>query len=136
MRNSAFLAIGLFLLAAPAAQAVQLKDCSQGTTAERITCLQDNIVLLNSSHEAVAAELRKDIADLKNTVNTLNTQVTTLTGQLTQLKGQIPKLDSVVFAWTTHPSSCITYMGNNLLQVTDTCVDPNKNQFAIRPFHR
>lgn len=51
-------------LAAPA-KAVDLADCSKGATRARLTCLQKNIVLLNSSYQTVAAELRAAVADLK-----------------------------------------------------------------------
>jgi peptidoglycan hydrolase CwlO-like protein len=150
MRKVAVLAIGLLITSISAAQAVSLKDCSQGSTKKRMACLQDNITTLNSSHEAVAAELRKDVADLTSTVNSLkgtvdtlngkmnaiNGTVGTLSGAVSTLKGQIPNLDSVVIEWTTHNGSCITYMGNNLVQLVDTCLDPNKNQFKIRTFHQ
>jgi hypothetical protein len=143
MRSSILLALGLIITAIPTARAVTLQDCSQGTTEKRIACLQADIVLLNSSHEAVATELRNAITDLTTkvgtlttNVGTLTTQVKTLTTQVNDLKGQIPNLDSVAIEWAPHPTSCITYMGNNLVQIVDTCKDPNKNKFMIRPFQQ
>lgn len=67
--------------------------------------------------------LEKRIVCLQEKIDALTTQV-----------GQIPKLDSVVIEWSAHNGSCITYMGNNLVQLVDTCADPNKNKFKIRPF--
>ena len=53
---------------------------------------------------------------------------------LDQLLSQRPKLDNIVIQWADHPNSCIVYMGNNLLEVRDTCTDPNRNRFVIRPY--
>lgn len=132
MRKSILLAACLFVSAAQSAHAVQLKDCSQGALEKRVACLQENIVLLNSSHEAVAAELRKAVAALA-TKQELKQVKDDLTKQVNDTKGQIPKLDRIVIQWFDHPNSCLTYQGNNLLQVVDTCLDPNRNRFAIRP---
>jgi hypothetical protein len=139
MRKSIFLAISILISAVPTARAVPLQDCSQGASEKRISCLQANIVLLNSSHEAIAGELRKAIADLTANVATLTTKVGTLTAQVNTLStqvGQLPKLDSIVVQWYGHDNTCITYMGSNVVQLVDTCLDPNKNRFTIRPFHQ
>jgi hypothetical protein len=42
----------------------------------------------------------------------------------------------VVIQWADHGNSCLTYLGNNLVQVIDTCVDPNRNRFVVRPYHQ
>ena len=68
----------LALVGAQSALAVDLKDCSKGTTKTRLACLQSNIVLLNSSYQTVAAELRKDVSDLQNQVATLTDKVNKL----------------------------------------------------------
>ena len=143
MRKSLLLAISLLVSAVPTAQAVSLKDCSRGSTKERMVCLQENIALLNKSHEAGTAELRKAVTELTTklgtlttTVDTLTTKVDTLTGQVNDLKGQIPNLGNIVIQWAGGGNSCITYMGNNLVQVVDTCVDPNRNRFVIRPYRQ
>jgi hypothetical protein len=61
-------------------------------------------------------------------------QQTTITTLQTAVQGQV--LDNIVIEWKDHAGSCITYMGNNQVQLRDTCVDPNKNNFKIRPFHQ
>jgi len=140
MRNSIFLAIGLIISAVPTAQAVELKPCS-GTTEQRVDCLRKNMILLNSSHEAVAADLRKAVTDLTTEVGNLTTEVgnlttlvTTLRTEVDGLKGQIPKFSEVVIQWFDHPNSCLTYLGGGLVQVTDTCTDPNRNKFVVRTY--
>jgi hypothetical protein len=109
MRKSLFLVSLLFIAAAPAAHAA---NCNTGTVESRLTCLQGEI-----------DELTKHDLQLQTAVDTLTKQV-----------AQIPKLDNIAISYVPHPSSCITYRGNNLLQVTDQCHDTNQNRFAIVPF--
>ena len=63
----ALLATALFLGATSIANAVQLKDCSKGTTNQRLACLQGNIGTLNTAYEATTGQL----ADLKKQVDAI-----------------------------------------------------------------
>jgi chaperonin cofactor prefoldin len=143
MRNSILLAFGLFVVVAPTAHAANMEPCNQPSVPERIDCLQKNIAVLNSSHEAVAAELRKAVADLTTKVGdlatkvgTLPTDVATLTRQVSELKGQIPKLDEVVIEWFGHGNNCMGVEGGDVhIRYFETCVDPNRNRFVVRPYH-
>jgi len=68
-------AAGLMLGATSIANAVDLKDCSKGTTNQRLACQEANTVLLNSSYQTVAAELRQAVADLTQKYKDLKSQV-------------------------------------------------------------
>jgi hypothetical protein len=63
-----FALVAIIAVAPQYAHAVDLQDCSMGTTDKRLTCLQQNIVLLNSSYQQVVTELRSSIADLQTKV--------------------------------------------------------------------
>jgi hypothetical protein len=74
-----YLKIGVFLfcasLFATEANAVELEDCNKlngiFNFEQRMTCLQKNIVLLNSAFEKVSAELRETAAELRGSVKDL-----------------------------------------------------------------
>jgi hypothetical protein len=87
-------------------------------------------LLITAVPNAYAADCNQGTAEKR--IACLQEKVDALTKQV----GQIPKLDSVVIQWSGNPNSCITYLGHNVLQVVDTCVDPNRNQFVVRPFHQ
>jgi hypothetical protein len=96
MFRTIVLAIGIFFSAIVSASAVDLKDCSTGATEKRLVCMQENIVLLNSSYQTVAAELRSAVKDLKGGISglgermsKLETRVSTLEVKVSELKKQV-----------------------------------------------
>ncbi|WP_155765452.1 hypothetical protein [Mesorhizobium erdmanii] len=69
---------------------------------------------------------KKRIACLQANINTLNSSLEKIDSN--------PNLSDIVIQWAGHPNSCVTYIGNNTLQVRDTCSDPNENRFVIRKY--
>jgi hypothetical protein len=87
MRNVALLSLTMFILVTgKSAHAVELQDCSKGTTKARLDCLQANTVLLNSSYQTVAAELRKSVADLRTQIGGLNQKLVDLNAKVDAIK--------------------------------------------------
>ena len=97
MRKSILLAIGLIIITIPTAGAASSTDCSKGSTAKRLSCLQSKI-----------ADLTATIARLATKAD-LDEQAVKFGGEVEKVKGQIPKLDDVVMQWAGNPGSCITY---------------------------
>jgi hypothetical protein len=77
MRSAVALSIVLAALSVvPAAEAVELRNCDRYSDYwPRTDCLNRNTKGVNSSHEIVARELRKAVADLKAEVAELKKQV-------------------------------------------------------------
>ncbi|MER8374433.1 hypothetical protein [Mesorhizobium sp. M1406] len=65
----------------------------------------------------------------------LGDNVISLNDELDRVSKAPPNLGNVVIQWADHSNSCLTYLGNNLIQVVDTCTDPNRNRFVVRPFN-
>jgi hypothetical protein len=105
MGKPILLAAALLIGMTPVANAVGLKDCSKGTTGQRLACLQANTVLLNSSYQTVAAELRQEAADLKKKLGDLQKTVDAI---------KMPDLSNVVrwndsFKLGFDVNRCLTY---------------------------
>ena len=58
-------AVLLLVFANSQAGAVDLEKCSQPSVPDKISCLNRNVVLLNSSYETVARELRTAVVALQ-----------------------------------------------------------------------
>ena len=76
----------LALVAGQSAHAVGLHDCSKGTTETRLACMQTNTILLNSSYQTVAGELRKAVGDLQTRIIDLNKKLTDLNKKVDEIK--------------------------------------------------
>lgn len=79
-------------------EAADLKNCDDiNSTRERTECLQSNLVLLNSSYETVARELRAAVADLKETRERFDKELATLREEVRILKERpTPDLQNVL----------------------------------------
>ena len=105
MRKAALLAAGLIMSGAPPANAVDLKDCSKGTTDQRLTCLQANTVLLNKSYETVITELRQNAVDLKKAVADLQEKLDKI--KIPDLSNVVRRNDTVKLGFDQ--SRCLSY---------------------------
>lgn len=81
------------------ARAVDLKDCSKiAATADRLTCLEQNVVRLNSAFETAAAELKAGTSRLeKNQIDA----------------SKLMKADDAVVLKDTFSNHCISYGSQN-----------------------
>jgi len=83
------------------ASAVELKPCGKITSVpEKISCLDSNIVLLNSSYEAVAKELRAAVITLNERVDKIKSAPAPDLSNYVQFGSSRVRLHSQ--AWSTH----------------------------------
>lgn len=89
MRSAALTAA--FLTLVTPALAVDLKNCDDiNSTRDRTECLQANLVLLNSSYQTVAAELRSAVQALQEENRRQTREIETLREELRQIKPSPP----------------------------------------------
>ena len=73
------------------AAAADLKNCNEiNSTRDRTECLNANLILLNSSYETVARELREAVAAAKETNKTLQGQIDDLRRDIANIKPTPP----------------------------------------------
>ncbi len=80
------------------AGAADLQSCKQGSTKHRLACLEQNIIVLNSSYEKVATELRQAVVDINKKIGKTG-EAGTLRGdldKLTESMNNLPPLDQLV----------------------------------------
>ena len=94
-------ATAITLFAASPASAVELKNCEKITSVpEKISCLDSNIVLLNSSYQAVAKELRAAVVTLNERLDNIKPAPTPDLSNYVQFGSSKVRLHSQ--AWSTH----------------------------------
>jgi hypothetical protein len=119
---------GAVLLESPSAFAVELTKCEKITSVpDKITCLNSNIVLLNSSYETVAKELRAAVIALNERVDVIKPGPAPDLSNYVQFGISRVRLHSQ--AWSTH---CVDHDTGNADHIqARTCNETGAQDFVF-----